>query len=99
MFILRSITPNGEEYNTELGEKYIYIDKFESDQFEDEWCVSENCRHGAEDNAFGVVTFGKKQEAMPLWYSSENYIMTDNGKTFCKLIASIPQGFKKEDLV
>jgi hypothetical protein len=98
MFILRTITVNGEEHNVELGDKYTFIDKFESDEFDDAWYNSENCRHGADVNAYGVVVYNLHREAMPLFYNSEHYIMTDNGKTFCKLMASVPEGFTKEEL-
>lgn len=81
MFILRKITGRDNlEFNFSLGESYTLITKFRNEaQFKEVW---ETNFKGAfdYDEIYAFITTSKETHCC--FVKQQNYIMTENGKTF-----------------
>ena len=88
MFILREVSQSGVR-NISLGDEYTFIDKYskDKDRFEAHYFDSENCREGAQDSVFGLVSVSLS-DAIPLYWTNEYYVMTQDGATFERLDSS-----------
>lgn len=80
MFILRKITGQGVEMNITLGQSYTYIGKIENPQ-EFDRTLTEIFKRINEDIIYAFVS-NESGEAIPLYSTQRNYIMTESGKTF-----------------
>lgn len=88
MFYLRKITEDKVESNFSLGYNYSYTHKDVNPKGFEELCIS---IYGEDlptlvNNIFGIIVARDGQFIFPLFRSSDYYIMTENGKTFSKLM-------------
>lgn len=96
MFILRIIDRENDEMNLSLGDSYNVVDRFSN---YDHFCRCYKLHFGnnhiadldesSDDiskNIFRFITYGPYGETLqPINLKHQNYIMTDSGKTFCRL--------------
>lgn len=82
MFILRKVEKDGIEINQTIGEFYFYISKEKSPESFEHHRKHNNFDKSENLYGFIILELGK---ALPLFSVTENYIMTESGKTFANI--------------
>ena len=100
-YTLRKITGKGAEFNFSLGNGYTVVHNLKSPEafkqcFESYFkldyplparteLVKPDYVPSMEEVTFAFVSSDGGERILPLFYEQENYIMTDDGKTFSKI--------------
>ena len=83
MLVLRRITEENLEINTEIGDEYVLVLKEKhKEEFErqtESW-TKENLK-----DIYGLILFNCSESIMPLYSQSNYYVMTGDGKTFSNI--------------
>lgn len=95
MFILRRISGQGVQMNFCLGNSYTIVTR---DHNYEDFCRSfkhifdrnhvadlDDTADSDTKNCYAFVSSEGGGNLYPLWSNQKNYIMTENGKTFCNL--------------
>jgi hypothetical protein len=86
MFILRRITPEGNEANTCIGNSYLIVRKVENkEEYErtlNAWLLG---LKRDDDDVYGFVISNNRQDIAPLYKKSVYFVMMSNGQTFANI--------------
>lgn len=83
MYTLRTIQENEIIVNEELGDHYTLVRK-ESKLFE-EWCLTASMTESSAKSCVAII-HAPKTYYKPLYLGNSYYVMTDEGKTFERIL-------------
>jgi len=84
MFVLRRITSENLESNTNLGESYVLIDH-EKNKEEYEKTVKAMKWDKDDYSCYGFISYNEGNKLIPLYKKSTYFIMASNGQTFANI--------------
>lgn len=82
MFVLRRVSPRGEQYNSILGKGYTVVYKETNQEAFDNYCKlnPDKVTNLEKKETYAVIVY--ETDGMPLYKTDKNYVMTSDGKTF-----------------
>ena len=95
MFVLRKFNGKGLESNQSLGDSYHIV--YRETQYEEfcrsfkAWCGKDHVADGDTEatditkRCYALIIHMEGRKIIPLYKTQENYIMTENGRTFANV--------------